>query len=104
MLPAEVHLQVAQDRTPSIRASLYEAQKTLIIAVILVVGVVLLFLRNWRAALIPAVAVPASLVSSFAFMCAFGFAPSTLSLMALVAAAGLLLCDAGLDWGGSISG
>src|SRR5690625_2044333 len=89
MLPAEVHLQVAQDRTPSIRASLYEAQKTLIIAAILVVGVVLLFLRNWRAALIPAVAVPASLISSFAFMYAFGFTLNTISLMALIVATGL---------------
>src|SRR5690625_3608104 len=94
MLPAEVHLQVAQDRTPSIRASLYEAQKTLIIAVILVVGVVLLFLRNWRAALIPAVAVPASLISSFAFMYAFGFTLNTISLMALIVATGFVVDDA----------
>lgn len=94
MLPAEVHLQVAQDRTPSIRASLHEAQKTLIIAVFLVVGVVLLFLRNWRAALIPAVAVPASLISSFAFMYAFGFTLNTISLMALIVATGFVVDDA----------
>ncbi|HLR81830.1 MAG TPA: efflux RND transporter permease subunit [Paenalcaligenes sp.] len=94
MLPAEVHLQVAQDRTPSIRASLYEAQKTLIIAVFLVTGVVLLFLRNWRAALIPAVAVPASLISSFAFMYAFGFTLNTISLMALIVATGFVVDDA----------
>src|SRR5690625_7978690 len=78
MLPAEVHLQVAQDRTPSIRASLYEAQKTLIIAGILVVGVVLLFLRNWRAALMPAEAVPAAWIRSFAFLYACGFARNTI--------------------------
>lgn len=94
MLPAEVHLQVAQDRTPSIRASLHEAQKTLVIAVFLVVGVVLLFLRNWRAALIPAVAVPASLLSSFAFMYAFGFTLNTISLMALIVATGFVVDDA----------
>src|SRR5690625_2305839 len=94
MLPAEVRLQVAQDRTPSIRASLHEAQKTLVIAVFLVVGVVLLFLRNWRAAFIPAVAVPASLVSTFAFMYAFGFTLNTISLMALIVATGFVVDDA----------
>lgn len=94
MLPAEVRLQVAQDRTPSIRASLYEAQKTLVIAVFLVVGVVLLFLRNWRAAMLPAVAVPASLISSFAFMYAFGFTLNTISLMALIVATGFVVDDA----------
>lgn len=94
MLPAEVRLQVAQDRTPSIRASLHEAQKTLVIAVFLVVGVVLLFLRNWRAALIPAVAIPASLISTFAFMYAFGFTLNTISLMALIVATGFVVDDA----------
>src|SRR5699024_5755992 len=94
MLQAAVHLPVAQDRSPCIRASLYEAQKTLIIAVFLVTGVVLLFLRNWRAALIPAVAVPASLISSFAFMYAFGFTLNTISLMALIVATGFVVDDA----------
>src|SRR5690625_3426551 len=94
MLPAEVKLQVAQDRTPSIRSSLQEAQKTLMIAVLLVVGVVLLFLRHWRAALIPAVAVPASLISTFALMYAFGFTLNTISLMALIVATGFVVDDA----------
>lgn len=94
MMPADVQLQVAQDRTPSIRASLEEAQKTLFIAVILVVLVVLLFLRDWRAALIPAVAVPASLISTFALMYAFGFSLNTISLMALIVATGFVVDDA----------
>ena len=94
MMPADVHLQVAQDRTPSIRESLREAQKTLLIAVVLVVLVVLLFLRDWRAALIPAVAVPASLISTFALMHLFGFTLNTISLMALIVATGFVVDDA----------
>ncbi len=94
MLPSDVHLQVAQDRTPSIRATLAEAQTTLIIAVILVVLVVLIFLRDWRAALIPAVAVPASLISTFALMYFFGFTLNTISLMALIVATGFVVDDA----------
>src|SRR5690625_7183739 len=64
------------------------------IAVLLVVGVVLLFLRHWRAALIPAVAVPASLISTFALMFAFGFTLNTISLMALIVATGFVVDDA----------
>ena len=94
MMPADVRLQVAQDRTPSIRESLREAQKTLLIAVVLVVLVVLLFLRDWRAALIPAVAVPASLISTFALMHVFGFTLNTISLMALIVATGFVVDDA----------
>ena len=94
MLPSEVHLQIAQDRTPSIRATLAEAQTTLVIAVILVVLVVLIFLRDWRAALIPAIAVPASLVSTFGFMYLFGFSLNTISLMALIVATGFVVDDA----------
>lgn len=94
MLPSDVHLQVAQDRTPSIRATLEEARTTLFIAVILVVLVVLVFLRDWRAALIPAVAVPASLISTFALMYFFGFTLNTISLMALIVATGFVVDDA----------
>src|SRR5690606_29275811 len=94
MLPSQAQLTVAQDRTPSIRATLEEAQLTLIIAVALVVLVVLVFLRNWRAALIPAIAVPASLISTFAFMHLFGFTLNTISLMALIVATGFVVDDA----------
>jgi len=94
MLPAHVKLTVAQDRTPSIRASLHEAELTLIIAVILVVLVVLVFLRNVRAALIPAIAVPASLITTFSLMLAFGYTLNTISLMALIVATGFVVDDA----------
>lgn len=94
MLPAPVTLSVAQDRTPSIRASLHEAELTLIIAVVLVVLVVLVFLRNWRAALIPSIVVPASLITSFSLMWWFGFTLNTISLMALIVATGFVVDDA----------
>ncbi len=94
LLPEQVRLTVAQDRTPSIRASLFEAELTLVLSVVLVVAVVLAFLGNWRAALIPAVAVPASLVSTFSLMWWFGFTLNTISLMALIVATGFVVDDA----------
>ncbi|MFA7437454.1 efflux RND transporter permease subunit [Castellaniella sp.] len=94
LLPASVKLTIAQDRTPSIRASLYEAELTLVLAVLLVVAVVLAFMGSWRAALIPAVAVPASLLSSFSLMWWFGFTLNTISLMALIVATGFVVDDA----------
>ncbi|MER1967553.1 efflux RND transporter permease subunit [Castellaniella sp. GW247-6E4] len=94
LLPDSVTLSIAQDRTPSIRASLYEAELTLVLAVILVVAVVLVFLGHWRAALIPAVAVPASLLSTFSLMWWFGFTLNTISLMALIVATGFVVDDA----------
>lgn len=94
MVPAQVNVTVAQDRTPSIRASLAEARLTLIIAIVLVVWVVLLFLRNARAALIPSIVVPASLITTFTLMWAFGFTLNTMSLMALIVATGFVVDDA----------
>lgn len=94
MLPPEVTLTLAQDRTPSIRASLNEAELTLAIAVVLVVLVVLLFLHNMRAALIPSIAVPASLITTFSLMYWFGFTLNTISLMALIVATGFVVDDA----------
>ena len=94
MLPANVTLTVAQDRTPSIRASMHEAEMTLIIAVVLVIVVVLMFLRNIRAALIPAIAVPASLITTFSLMLLFGYTLNTISLMALIVATGFVVDDA----------
>ncbi|MEB2398079.1 MAG: efflux RND transporter permease subunit [Alcaligenaceae bacterium] len=94
MLPAHVSLTLAQDRTPSIRASLHEAEITLIIAVVLVVLVVLLFLGDLRAALIPAIAVPASLITTFSLMLLFGYTLNTISLMALIVATGFVVDDA----------
>ncbi|WP_322999251.1 efflux RND transporter permease subunit [Castellaniella sp.] len=94
LLPEQVRLTVAQDRTPSIRASLHEAELTLVLSVILVVAVVFAFLGNWRAALIPAIAVPASLISTFSLMWWFGFSLNSISLMALIVATGFVVDDA----------
>ncbi|MVW75920.1 multidrug efflux RND transporter permease subunit [Pseudomonas xionganensis] len=94
MIPASVELEVAMDRSPVIRATLKEAQRTLLIAVALVILVVFAFLGRWRAALIPALAVPVSLVGSFALMYLLGFSLNNLSLMALIIATGLVVDDA----------
>jgi multidrug efflux pump len=93
-MPGDVHLAVAQDRTPSIRSSLHEAEMTLVIAVGLVMMVVLVFLRRWRAALIPSVAVPVSLVGTFCIMYLCGYTLNTISLMALIVATGFVVDDA----------
>lgn len=74
------------DRTPTIRASLNEVEHALALATVLVVTVVFLFLRNGRAALIPSVAVPVSLLGTFAVMQVAGFSLNTISLMALTVA------------------
>ncbi|GAB3396015.1 efflux RND transporter permease subunit [Azotobacter armeniacus] len=94
VIPASVELEVAMDRSPVIRATLHEAERTLLIAVGLVILVVLAFLGHWRAALIPALAVPVSLVGSFAVMYLLGFSLNNLSLMALIIATGLVVDDA----------
>ncbi|ANN79605.1 multidrug efflux RND transporter permease subunit [Bordetella flabilis] len=93
-MPGDVRLEVAQDRTPSIRSSLHEAEMTLVIAVGLVMMVVLVFLRRWRAALIPSVAVPVSLVGTFCIMYLCGYTLNTISLMALIVATGFVVDDA----------
>jgi multidrug efflux pump len=93
-LPGDVTLTVAQDRTPSIRASLREAEKTLVFAVALVIVVVLVFLRRWRAAIIPSIAVPVSLVGTFSIMYLCKFSLNQISLMALIVAAGFVVDDA----------
>ena len=93
-LPAGVQLSVASDRSPGIRATLHEAERTLLIAVALVILVVLLFLASFRAAIIPVAAVPVALVGSFAVMYLCGFSLNNLSLMALIVATGLVVDDA----------
>ena len=93
-LPAGVSLDIASDRSPTIRATLREAQHTLLIAVGLVILVVLLFLANFRAAMIPVTAVPVALVGSCAVMYLWGFSLNNLSLMALIVATGLVVDDA----------
>ncbi|MBA6123952.1 efflux RND transporter permease subunit [Pseudomonas juntendi] len=94
LLPASVQLNVAMDRSPVINASLKEAEHTLLIAVVLVILVVYLFLGSLRASLIPSLAVPVSLVGTFAVMYLCGFSLNNLSLMALILATGLVVDDA----------
>ena len=94
VLPASVKLNLAMDRSPVIKATLHEAEMTLLIAVALVILVVFLFLGNLRASLIPTLAVPVSLVGTFAVMYVYGFSLNNLSLMALILATGLVVDDA----------
>ncbi|WP_031520804.1 multidrug efflux RND transporter permease subunit MdtC [Siccibacter colletis] len=93
-IPAAIDLQIAQDRSPTIRASLAEVEHSLIISVVLVILVVFLFLRSGRATFIPAVAVPVSLIGTFAAMYLCGFSLNNLSLMALTIATGFVVDDA----------
>ena len=93
-IPAAIDLQIAQDRSPTIRASLAEVEQSLVISVALVILVVFLFLRSGRATLIPAVAVPVSLIGTFAAMYLCGFSLNNLSLMALTIATGFVVDDA----------
>ncbi|MEP7070113.1 MAG: efflux RND transporter permease subunit, partial [Usitatibacter sp.] len=93
-IPASVDLQVMLERTSTIRASLREVERTLIISVALVILVVFLFLRDGRATLIPAVAVPISLIGTFGAMYILGFSLNNLSLMALTIATGFVVDDA----------
>ena len=93
-LPPDVKLDVASDRTLSIRASLHEIEMTLLISIVLVVLVVSVFLRNLRATIIPAVATVVSLLGTFGVMYALGFSLNNLSLMALTVATGFVVDDA----------
>ncbi|EKY3118553.1 multidrug efflux RND transporter permease subunit MdtC [Cronobacter turicensis] len=93
-IPAAIDMQIAQDRSPTIRASLAEVEQSLAISVGLVILVVFLFLRSGRATLIPAVAVPVSLIGTFAAMYLCGFSLNNLSLMALTIATGFVVDDA----------
>ncbi len=93
-LPAAVEVGVLTDRTMTIRASVVDVQIELLIAVTLVVSVIFVFLRDARATLIPAVAVPLSLVGTFGIMVLAGFSINNLTLMALVIAAGFVVDDA----------
>jgi multidrug efflux pump len=93
-IPAAINLRVALDRTPTIRASLREVERTLVISMVLVILVVFAFLRNVRAALIPSVAVPVSLLGTFAVMHLLGYSLNNLSLMALTIATGFVVDDA----------
>src|SRR5688572_770353 len=94
LLPSDADLAVVMDRSPGIRATLHESQRTLMIAAGLVMIVVFLFLGSVRAALIPSLAIPVALIGTFGVMYLYGFSLNNLSLMALIVAAGLVVDDA----------
>ena len=93
-IPQGIKTEVVVDRTTTIRASVSDVERTLILSVVLVILVVFVFLRDWRATLIPIVAVPASLIGTFAVMYLFGFSIDNLSLMALTISTGFVVDDA----------
>ncbi|WP_183167468.1 efflux RND transporter permease subunit [Azomonas macrocytogenes] len=93
ILPASMEVAIATDRSPTIRATLHEAELTLLVSVALVMLLVLLFLGKLHSTLIPALAVPISLIGTFAVMYLLGFSLNILSLMALILAAGLVVDD-----------
>ncbi|MBF6041243.1 MULTISPECIES: multidrug efflux RND transporter permease subunit [Pseudomonas] len=94
MLPASVQVEVLVDRTQTIRASLHEVEITLLIAIMLVVAVMALFLRQWSATLIVSAVLGVSLIASFALMYIMGFSLNNLTLVAIVVAVGFVVDDA----------
>jgi multidrug efflux pump len=93
-IPSAVNLDVMLERTTTIRASLRDVERTLVVAVGLVILVVFMFLRNGRATLIPSVAIPVSLIATFGAMYLAGYSLNNLSLMALIVATGFVVDDA----------
>src|SRR5205814_3992968 len=92
--PSDLDFQVSLDTTLPVTAGIREILKTLGAAIVLVILVVFLFLQNWRATLIPMIAVPVSLIGTFAIFPFLGFSINTLSLFGLVLAIGLVVDDA----------
>ncbi|MGA2610348.1 MAG: multidrug efflux RND transporter permease subunit [Terriglobia bacterium] len=93
-IPLGIDTTIVLDRTTTIRASVGDVEKTLLISIGLVIVVVFVFLRNGRATLIPAVAVPVSLIGTFAVMYLFGYTLDNLSLMAMTISTGFVVDDA----------
>ncbi|MDT8872023.1 efflux RND transporter permease subunit [Komagataeibacter rhaeticus] len=93
-LPADVELHVGMDRSATIRAALADTKATLVMSVLLVVGVVLVFLRSPRTTIVPAIVIPASLVTTFGVMKLMDYSLDSLSLMALTIATGFVVDDA----------
>jgi multidrug efflux pump len=93
-IPNGIDIAVAMDRTTTIRASLHDVETALVISIVLVILVVFVFLRNPRATLIPAVAVPVSLIGTFGAMYLVGYSLDNLSLMALTISTGFVVDDA----------
>ena len=94
LLPPTVKLSVLSDRSESIRDAVHDVQLTLILTAFLVILVILAFLRTWRATFIPALALPLSIIGTFAGMAMFGFSLDNVSLLALTLALGFVVDDA----------
>ena len=93
-IPSDIDIHVALDQSTTIRSSLYEVERALMISIALVIMVVFLFLRNGRATLVPSVAVPVSLLGTFGGMYLLGYSLDNLSLMALTISTGFVVDDA----------
>jgi len=93
-LPPSIKLSILYDRSQSIRASVRDVQITLLVALALVVGVIFVFLRSASATIIPSLALPMSIVGTFALMYVFGYSLDNLSLMALTLCVGFVVDDA----------
>lgn len=93
-LPASVDVSVINDRSKSIRDSVHDVKETLAIAIVLVILVIFLFLKTLSATLIPALALPVSLIGTFAFMYMFGYSIDNISLLAITLAVGFVVDDA----------
>jgi multidrug efflux pump len=93
-LPASIQVKILTDRTVTIRASVEDVEFELMLTIGLVVMVIFVFLRSWRATIIPSVAVPLSLIGTFAAMYKLGFSLNNLTLMALTIATGFVVDDA----------
>ncbi|MBV9038181.1 MAG: efflux RND transporter permease subunit, partial [Acidobacteriaceae bacterium] len=93
-IPPAIHINVAQDRTETIRASVSDVERTLLISISLVIVVVFVFLRNTWATIIPGIAVPLSLLGTFGAMYLLGYTLDNLSLMALTVSTGFVVDDA----------
>ncbi len=94
LLPEGVTLSVGFDQSTYIKRSILEAQETLILAAFLVVGIIFVFLRNFRATIIPGLAIPTSIIATFALLAVLGFSINNLTLLALVLAIGIVVDDA----------
>ena len=93
-LPAGIDMQIRYDRSETIRASIDDVQKSLLIAGALVVGVIFLFLRRASATIIPSLALPIAVIGTFAGMSVLGYSLDNLSLMALTLSVGFVVDDA----------
>ena len=93
-IPKTINMRIALDQTVTIRASVNDVERTLVLSVLLVILVVFLFLRDWRTTIIPSVAVPISLVGTFGAMYLLHFSLDNLSLMALTISTGFVVDDA----------